>query len=112
MLRRICMLCLVLTLLGCAPGATVEQPVEAALPTSAPEVAPDAEVPNAEASIAPLATALPAGTETTGVAEEPESVAEDVPLFDGISHGYTADGFPFLGDANAPVTLIDYSDFL
>jgi hypothetical protein len=40
-------------------------------------------------------------------------VAESAPtaavaLYDGI----TDEGFPFLGDPNAPLTIINYSDFL
>jgi hypothetical protein len=34
------------------------------------------------------------------------------PPFNGIPQGRTADGFPFLGNPDAAVTLIDYSDFL
>jgi hypothetical protein len=32
--------------------------------------------------------------------------------FKGIEQGFTADGFPYLGKADAPITLTDYSDFL
>ena len=32
--------------------------------------------------------------------------------FKGIEQGLTADGFPYLGKADAPITLTDYSDFL
>ena len=32
--------------------------------------------------------------------------------YDGITQGVTEGGFPFLGNPNAPVTIIDYSDFL
>jgi len=32
--------------------------------------------------------------------------------FDGMPQGLTARGFPYLGDPEAPVTLVDYSDFL
>ena len=33
-------------------------------------------------------------------------------LFNGIEQGFTETGFPYLGSSEAPVTLIDYSDFL
>ncbi|HLA06792.1 MAG TPA: hypothetical protein VJ022_05065 [Anaerolineales bacterium] len=33
-------------------------------------------------------------------------------FYNGIPHGYSEDGFPSLGSSEAPVTLIDYSDFL
>lgn len=32
--------------------------------------------------------------------------------YKGIVQGLTADGFPYLGKADAPITLTDYSDFL
>ena len=32
--------------------------------------------------------------------------------FNGITHGITSEGFPYLGDPNASITLTDYSDFL
>ena len=32
--------------------------------------------------------------------------------YKGIEQGVTADGFPYLGKADAPITLTDYSDFL
>lgn len=40
------------------------------------------------------------------------AASDEHSLFHGIPHGYTAEGFPYLGDANAAVTLYDYSDFL
>lgn len=38
--------------------------------------------------------------------------APAVVLFKGIPHGTTEDGFPYLGEADAELTLVDYSDFL
>ena len=35
-----------------------------------------------------------------------------VKLYDGMPQGVTEDGFPYLGDPDAGVTVIDYSDFL
>lgn len=32
--------------------------------------------------------------------------------YKGIEQGVTADGFPYLGKADAPITLTDNSDFL
>jgi len=65
----------------------------------------------------PTATALPAvdAPVPTGVSptNTPEvAIAESTPSYDGIPVGVTDDGFPYLGSADAPVTLIDYSDFL
>ena len=33
-------------------------------------------------------------------------------LYKGVAQGLTSEGFPFLGAADAPVTLTDHSDFL
>ena len=41
-----------------------------------------------------------------------EPATAPLPPFNGIPQGRTPEGFPTLGEANAPVTLIDYSDFL
>ena len=49
----------------------------------------------------PTATSAPLPTATDAVA-----------LFNGIPHGITAEGFPYLGNPDAPITMIDYSDFL
>lgn len=58
-----------------------------------------------------LPTATTAPTET--LAAVVEAVPTDaVALYDGLTHGLTAEGFPYLGDPNAPLTMIDYSDFL
>ena len=65
----------------------------------------------------PPVTTLPAA-DTAEVAVlsptiSPEAApTESAPLFDSIPTGVTDNGFPYLGSAEAPVTLIDYSDFL
>ena len=64
------------------------------------------------------ATALTEET-TASATIEPEPISSALPgetetilLFDGIPQGQTIDGFPSLGSPDAPVTLVDYSDFL
>ena len=64
------------------------------------------------------ATALTEET-TASATTEPEPISSALPvetetilLFDGIPQGQTIDGFSFLGSPDAPVTLVDYSDFL
>lgn len=52
---------------------------------------------------------LPTATATTAAQPSPTAVTA---LFDGITYGITDEGFPYLGDPNAPLTMIDYSDFL
>ena len=94
-LRRVLWLPLLVVplLLLAACNGTETQP-ETAAPTTA-DTAP-ATQPTAAAP-APTAAApgeAPAGTPYNGVAQ-----------------GLTAEGFPFLGAANAPVTLTEYSDF-
>jgi hypothetical protein len=64
-------------------------------------------VPQQQPTGVPEATPVPP-TELPVV----EAAAAQAALYQGIPHGYTAEGFPYLGDANAAVTLTDYSDFL
>ena len=40
------------------------------------------------------------------------SEAQAATPYNGVAQGLTPEGFPFLGAANAPVTLTDHSDFL
>ena len=56
---------------------------------------------------APQPTAPPPAPTSTGPSAAPEAT-----LYRGVAQGLTSEGFPFLGAADAPVTLTDYSDFL
>ncbi len=59
-------------------------------------------VPTATSALLPISAELqPMPTATAAMA-----------LFNGIPHGITAEGFPYLGNPDAPITMIDYSDFL
>lgn len=71
-----------------------------AAPISTPTLAtlPDATI---DVTATPLPTALSTALPYTLAAS----------TFEGIPQGLTHDGFPFLGQPDAPVTLIDYSDF-
>jgi hypothetical protein len=78
------------------PTATVPPPVIAELPSPTPE-----------------ATTVPDSTQPTATtAIEAEPTAEEVAAETGATSGRTEEGAFFLGDANAPITHIDYSDFL
>lgn len=77
---------------------TVSSPVETDAATNTPESS-DPVVTVDKVSTSPPGTPLPA--------EIPVSM-----LFNGIPHGLTEDGYPYLGDPDAGITLIDYSDFL
>ncbi|NJM41141.1 MAG: hypothetical protein HC853_10415 [Anaerolineae bacterium] len=54
----------------------------------------------------------------TAVVEAPKPAAtaaeqsKPILLYKDIEQGTTPEGLPYLGSANAPLTLIDYSDFL
>jgi hypothetical protein len=54
---------------------------------------------------APAAAALPS---TTSATPEPATL----PAFNGIPQSHTPEGYPTLGAPDAPVTMLDYSDFL
>jgi len=71
------------------PVAPVAAPATEAAAESAVEAAP------AEATTAAPAEPLPIPTET----------------HNGIPVGFTPEGYPFRGDPNAPVTMVEYSDY-
>jgi hypothetical protein len=102
-----------LMLAGCAPGAT---PVEPAAPadtlTPAPPVIAIATA-TPVSSQAPPENALPSPEAATPAAPT-EPAAEATPTSNAttVVYGRTDDGAFFHGAADAPVTLIDYSDFL
>lgn len=77
---------------------------------------PTQPVPTSNEPAAVVET-LPTAAPTVAATETPAVVVESAPtdavaLYDGLTHGLTAEGFPYLGNPDAPLTLIDYSDFL
>ena len=55
-------------------------------------------------------TMTPAGTEAHNPPHEQAGAALDT--YQGTPVGFTADGHPFRGNPNAPLTLVEYSDYL
>lgn len=101
----VAMLLLVLTLSACTfpltPPATT---VTANTPEPATEPAPTA------------AAAESASTTVTNTQEVPQETARaSVPAptgeYDGIPVGFTAEGYPYRGSPDAPITMYEYSDF-
>ena len=107
LIQRLSIAALGLMLTACtgvtvAPPATASPSAPPATPTQTPS--PITASPVTESSSQPTATAL--------LATETPPPTEAAALFNGIQQGDTIDGFPYLGDPAAPVTLTDYSDFL
>lgn len=100
--RRLIFLIGLLFLLGCQGQTAVPTPTATATkaPTALAVSTATPQPPTATAPAEPTAVAanptLPAPTATTAVEQ----------------NGRTADGAYFLGHPDAPITLIDYSDFL
>ena len=80
--------------------------------SSAPTLAPDS--PSPAATAAPTTAPSPPATAsvaepTVALAANPTSEAQTVAA---VPSGKTPEGYNYLGDPDAPVTLQDYSDFL
>ena len=92
---------------GSNPEASVAQPPPAT-PTNAPAVAAATHTPAIEPTQAAATTTPP---ET--VAEPATAAAPATEEVDWLTiEGKTADNLAYLGNPDAPVTIIDYSDFL
>ena len=57
-------------------------------------------------------TEVPASTIPAPTGQPEITTTAAARLFNGIQQGFTETGFPYLGSSEAPMTLIDYSDFL
>lgn len=100
----VAMLLLFLTLSACTfpltpPAATTENTPEAAT-----EPAPT------PTTIEPASTTV---TNTQAVTQTTKTVSVPAPTdeYDGIPVGFTAEGYPYRGSPDAPITIYEYSDF-
>lgn len=85
------------------PTDTAVPPTD--VPTEAPSDAPVEEASAEEPTVEPASLPDPTAT------NEPPAEVEEPPAIQVVS-GKTAEGAYFYGDPAAPLTLIDYSDFL
>jgi protein-disulfide isomerase len=62
----------------------------------------------------PVAVLLLVGGVVVATAQSlsPQQVTAPVEMYQALPVGFTAEGYPFRGNANAPLTLVEYSDFL
>lgn len=118
------MLVLLLLLLGCT--STAEEPAAESSdlsPRSAEPVVESTAVPTiAPTAIPPTLTVIPTATAQADEAPPTAEVVEALPTAtsdavavvqeEGVFFGRTDEGALFQGAADAPLTLIDYSDFL
>ena len=104
--RRILVLGLLGTMLLAACGAT--QQAGGPTPTAPPTAAPAAtSAPSAAPAATSAPSAAPAATSAPTVA-----AATAAPEQAGVPESRTPEGYHVLGRADAPVTLVMYSDFL
>lgn len=112
----------ILLLTACAPDAE-QSPTEAPSAATLPQPTATVSIPTAPASspaaesevdpgATPVETAPIAATETSPATVPEESEAPQESETTVAVSGRTEHGAYFLGRADAPVTIIDYSDFL
>lgn len=109
MKHHLLLLICLLWLAACTPAGESPTPTAAptaSLTTSSPSPLPPISLPTTTPAGANNPTPLPTLT------REPTAVATATPAGPQIITGRTADGAYFIGATDAPVTLIDYSDFL
>lgn len=113
--KRIVLQAIASALIFAACGGRVAPTMQPATPLAAPSPTatvrpPATDLPSAIPTAAPATTSQPTSTASAPAATAPPT--RIALTFKGIEQGLTADGFPYLGKADAPITLTDYSDFL
>jgi protein-disulfide isomerase len=70
--------------------------------------------PSPDPVVATPANKVTVSTATLGDGPKPAATVlpGDQNVYDGVSVGLTAEGYPYRGDPDAPVTIYEYSDFL
>lgn len=106
-IRRLSCIVLIPLLTACADAATPQLEATRAAPPD-PTVALPTPTPPVQASPVPATADSAADTSQPA----PTEAAPDAADYNGIPQGVTDEGFYRLGDPDAPLTLIDYSDFL
>jgi hypothetical protein len=106
-MRYLALLTVALIVIACSPRAASET-----TGTSGAVQSPATSVPRSPTAsatlIPPTSTPAPSlETSTSG----PGDVGDSSPGQDEVPMGFTEDGAPYRGDPNAPVTLMEYSDF-
>ncbi len=113
-------LVLLLLLVACAPTepaavAPTQSPIVeatatiASVPTNAPT---NTVIPVTDTAMPATDTAMPATATVDTPTDVPPTATEVVSTYDGMPQGFTEAGAPALGNADADVEMIDYSDFL
>ncbi len=91
-----------------APASAPDSP--AAEQQQAPAEAPQQEAASAE-SASPENASAEASQPETSAAEAPQAAEQEQEMYNGVPVGFTAEGHPFRGAADAPVTVYEYSDY-
>ena len=90
---------------ACGPKATPE-PTAMSEPTATPTPLPPTDTPAPTATTEVPTPTMPALSVVEGSEAEGPAVSEsEVPM------GFTDDGAPYRGNPNAPVTLVEHSEF-
>lgn len=103
--RLLASLVVALTVVACSPLAAPETTDASSAGPSTATSAPGQ--PAASATLIPPTSALAPATSISA----PGDVEKSSPAQSEVPMGFTEDGTPYRGDPNAPVTLMEYSEF-